>query len=249
MKELEKYNPFNIREYYIISDGNKNFFKYKGYLLELSKEGYIPKSGLLFDEVLDFDTCNNKNILDLGCGYLGILGIIAKFNGAKNIDSIDYDDNCVLWFNKIIKENGYNNIKCFKSNYFENIKDNYDLILSNPPQLPMKNGSLHDSGGIDGRKYILEIMNQSFLHLKDNGKLYLLVFDFLGSLEKTNKEKSLLEIANDIGYKKVEMLYEIEKTIKEGSLTYENLSYISKIYPFYDFKNNKCKIQILSMEK
>lgn len=249
MQELEKYNPFNLHEYLIISKNDKKFLVFKNHLLELNDKGYIPKSGLLFDEVLSNEICFNKEILDLGCGYLGIIGIIASLNGAKHIDSIDNDDDCIKWFNKIIKENGYKNFNCFKSNYYEKIEKSYDLILTNPPQLPMKKGSLHDSGGVDGRKYILEIMEQSLLHLKEGGSLYILVFDFLGSTQRTNGTPSLKEIAYKIGYKTIEIVYEFEKEIKKNSLTYNQLPYINEIYPLYNFNKKKHKIQIIRMEK
>lgn len=49
----------------------------------------------------------------------------------------------------------------------------------------MISGSVHDSGGIDGRKYILKIMEEARAHLNDDGSLYILIFDFLG-IENTN---------------------------------------------------------------
>ncbi len=251
MNEIEVYNPFNVKEYYIVSKEGKKFFNYDNLLLELCPNGYIPKSGLLFDNVLNFNICGGKDVLDLGCGYLGILSIISKINGASSIDSIDYDDECIKWFSKIIKENNLKNIDCFKSDYFKNIQKKYDLILSNPPQLPMISGGLHDSGGYDGRQYILEIMKESINHLNDEGVLYILMFDFIGTFIKTNNNKSILEIARDIGYNSIDLVFEITKKIKKGSVTYNNISYINSIYPLYDFgKDDKtCKIQILKMKR
>lgn len=251
MKKLETYNPFNTKDYYIVEENGKKYFSYNDILLELCSSGYIPKSGLLFDKVLNTQICNGKSVLDLGCGYLGILGMIARANGARLIDSIDYDEECVKWFNKIIKDNNLKNIRCFTSNYFDNVTSLYDLILSNPPQMPMLKGSLHDSGGIDGRKYILEVIKQSFLHLKNAGELYILLFDFLGTLERTNNEQSLLEIAKDIGYSSVSLMFECQKNIRKGSVTFDNLTHINSIYPLYEFgtDDKKCGIQIVKMKK
>ena len=181
MEKIEVYNPFNMdSEFHIITDNNKRYFKIENLLLEISENGYIPKSGLLFYDVLNEKNIANKSILDLGCGFLGILGIISMLRGAKTIEAVDYDLNCVYWFNKLIKDNNFN-IDCYQSDYFKNVDNKkYDIILSNPPQMPMISGSVHDSGGIDGRKYILKIMEEARAHLNDDGSLYILIFDFLG---------------------------------------------------------------------
>lgn len=177
MEKIEVYNPFNMdSEFHIITDNNKRYFKIENLLLEISENGYIPKSGLLFYDVLNEKNIANKSILDLGCGFLGILGIISMLRGAKTIEAVDYDLNCVYWFNKLIKDNNFN-IDCYQSDYFKNVDNKkYDIILSNPPQMPMISGSVHDSGGIDGRKYILKIMEEARVHLNDDGSLYILIF-------------------------------------------------------------------------
>lgn len=78
MEKIEVYNPFNMdSEFHIITDNNKRYFKIENLLLEISENGYIPKSGLLFYDVLNEKNIANKSILDLGCGSLGIIGIIS----------------------------------------------------------------------------------------------------------------------------------------------------------------------------
>lgn len=253
MQELKIYNPFNTRNYYILENDGKKYFLYRDLKLELSDNGYIPKSGLLFDMVLSEKNCKGKKVLDLGCGYLGILSLIAYMNGASYIDAIDYDNNCVEWFNKIISDNDLNNIKCFNSNYFQNIdKKDFDLILANPPQMPMKNGSLHDSGGNDGRKFILEILENSYEYLKIDGSIYMLLFDFLGIEKKTSNDLAIIELAKNIGYKNFEIMYEAYKEIKNGGVTYQNIPYINQVYPNYDFYKEhecKCKMKVLRIER
>lgn len=253
MKELKVYNPFNTKDYYILEKDNKKYFLYRDLELELSADGYIPKSGLLFDMVLSEKTCKDKKVLDLGCGYLGILSLIAYMNGAKKVEAIDYDNNCVEWFNKIISDNNLVNIKCFNSNYFQNIdRKDFDLILANPPQMPMTSGLLHDSGGRDGRKFILEILENSYKYLKEDGNIYMLLFDFLGINQKTNEYSTIIELAEDIGYKDFKVMYETYKEIKEGGVTYQNIPYIKTIYPNYEFYQGqqcKCKMQVLKIGK
>ena len=253
MQEIKVYNPFNTKNYYLIKNQDKNYFKYNDYLIEICPNGYIPKSGLLYDMVLNENLCKNKKILDLGCGYLGILSLISKYNGAKKIDSVDYDIECVNWFKKIIQDNNFTNIECFHSNWFSNIKStDYDLIVTNPPQMPMLEYALHDSGGFDGREYILKILKEAINHLKVSGYLFCLIFDFLGTNVRTNEKESIMEFAEKIGYKDIKIIYEFEKNIMENSVTYNNLDYIRGVYPLYNFDNDgklKCKIQIMSMRK
>ena len=252
MQELEVYNPFGVSEYKIITKDDRNFFVYDDNLIELVPNGFIPKSGLLFDEVLTPNICKGKSILDLGCGYLGILSLISKKNGACHIDAIDYDDNCVNWFKKIIADNHFENLNCFKSDYFSFVYDNYDIILSNPPQMPMIHEAIHDSGGYDGREHIINVIKESFNHLNVGGKLFLLVFDFLGTDKRTNDNfPSIFELAYNVGYKSVKKVFETRKNIKKESVTYNNLNQIKSVYPLYDFDNNNlyCNIQILEMEK
>lgn len=173
--------------------------------------------------------------------------------GAKTIEAVDYDLNCVYWFNKLIKDNNFN-IDCYQSDYFKNVDNKkYDIILSNPPQMPMISGSVHDSGGIDGRKYILKIMEEARAHLNDDGSLYILIFDFLG-IENTNgSEKSIKEIARELGYKTFEVLSENKKIIKPGSVTFDSMEHILSVYPEYEFtKENdfySSKIKIVRMKK
>lgn len=246
------YNPYNSKDYYIIEENGKKYFQICDLILQINESGYIPKSGLLYDLVLNENNCENKKVLDLGCGYLGILGIIAYLNKAKSVDSIDCDSECVVWFNKLIASNNLDKIHCFKSDYFQKINDhNYDMILANPPQMPMISGSVHDSGGIDGRKYIISIMDEAINYLSDNGNLYILLFDFLGIDNRTNKDLSIIELARNIGYSNYKLYNVAEKIIKCG-VTYESLPHIRKIYPLYDFgikSEEKCKIKILKLEK
>lgn len=256
MIKINNYNPFNSsNNFYIITEENKKFFCIDELKLEIDEKGYIPKSGLLFEKVLNKDTCLDKKVIDLGCGYLGILGVIAFLNGAKHIDSIDCDKNCVEWFNKLIQDNNLSKFNCFESDYFSNVRDtDYDLILTNPPQMPMLNGNQHDSGGIDGRKYILQILKESLKHLKDNAQLYILLFDFLGIDKRTNNNMSIVEIANNLGYSNSEIVFSIDKYIKNGSVTYDSITHIKQIYPLYEFETvdestKKCQIKILKLEK
>lgn len=250
-KNMKKeYKPFsNVNGFYI---NNGYFQSDTGLNLELRKDGFTPKSGLIYNTVLN--DCENKTVLDLGCGDLGILGVMARQNGAKTIDSVDIDINCVNWFNHLIKENHFDNMKCYQSDNFSNVKDSFDMILTNLAQMPMINGAAHDSGGFDGRDHIIEILQKSKNYINKDGALYMLLFDFLGVDKRTNDNLSIEELAEHYGYNDMEILESVDKIIKPGSVTYESLEHVSSVYPKYNFNtddkgNPYCKIFISRFNK
>lgn len=108
-----------------------------------------------------------------------------------------------------------------------------------------------DSGGSDGKKYIIKIIQESFEHLEDNGELDMMMFDFEGANESYNNDKNIFELARDIGYKEINTIFTFEKNITPGSITYECLDYIKTIYPKYNFDiaNPKCNLIINSFRK
>lgn len=96
-------------------------------------------------------------VLDVGCGY-GFLGItLAKIMNCQ-VDMIDINNRALHLAEMNAKENSVTT-NIFFSNMYENITKKYDLIITNPP--------------IRASKCIyLEIINQSFKYLKNNGELW-----------------------------------------------------------------------------
>lgn len=257
---VKEYKPFvEIKNFYILEDNKENSKsllycsnKYS-YSLKIKPNGYIPKSGLIFCDIIEKNVANKK-ILDIGTGQLGFLAIHSLVSGAESVEAIDIDEECIEWLNWLVKENELKNIIVNRSDLFEFIPTNkkYDIILTNPPQMPTNDGKKHDEGGVDGRKYILEILKKSRNHLAKNGELYLLVFDFLGTDKRTNNAESIFEIAKGVGYRSVEIVKKVKKTIKTESVTAKNLEHIKKIYPKYKFNvednNVYCFMEILRIK-
>jgi len=66
---------------------------------------------------------------------------------------------------------------CIHSDLFENIKESFNLIAFNPPYLPEHQfDNLPDtSGGKKGDETVLRFLQQAKHHLKENGRIFLLL--------------------------------------------------------------------------
>lgn len=129
----------------------------------------------------------NKNLkfLDMGTGT-GILAEKAsKFLKKKNILAVDINQESEKFCKK-------EKIKFVKSNLFENVKENFDLIVFNAPYLPEdkkedKESKLATTGGEKGDEVSVEFVKQAKNHLNSKGKIFLLV----SSLTPSAKLKKL----------------------------------------------------------
>lgn len=138
---------------------------------------YQPSDdSFLFSDFLNdyFSKLKSREIsyLDLGTGS-GILAEVAKKNKVKDILATDIDK-AVLTF---VKKKGFTTRK---SNLFEKIPENFDLITFNAPYLPEdelepKDSQVATKGGKKGDEISLEFIKQAKKHLNKNGKIFLLV--------------------------------------------------------------------------
>ena len=98
-----------------------------------------PETEILIKEVLELAKTNKiMKILDIGTGSGCIPITLALENDKITAHSVDISENAL----KIAKQNAnfykvINRIKFFKSNIFENINDKYNIIVSNPPYIPI----------------------------------------------------------------------------------------------------------------
>ena len=132
------------------------------------------------------DYSKNKKVFDMGTGS----GILAKeaLKYSKDVTASDINEECL----KNLK-----GIKTIKSDLFENIKKKYDLIIFNPPYLPLdskedKESALSTSGGKKGYELLEKFINELKFYLNKNGKS-LIVFS---SLTKKRKIDSILKKNN-----------------------------------------------------
>ncbi len=148
--------------------------------IELLKNNYINSK-------------NNVKVLDLctgsGCIAISLLKLMQEqINNLKNnlcksitVTSTDISDNALLVAKQNAKKNNIeNNIKFINSNMFENIKDKFHLIVSNPPYIETQEikflskevqnePKLALDGGIDGLKFYKIIAEESYKYLEENG--------------------------------------------------------------------------------
>ncbi len=99
----------------------------------------------------------NLKVLDVGAGY-GFIGICVSKVMESEADMIDINKRALHLCEMNIKNNKVN-AKAFESNIYENVNDNYDVIITNPPIRA-------------GKNVYLTILNEAFNHLKESGELW-----------------------------------------------------------------------------
>lgn len=212
-----------------------------GISLKIKKGGYVPKSGLLLVEALDSKIIKGK-VLDIGTGETGFIAHYLSCAGAEEMIGSDINNDAIN--HAKITSPRKTNIKWLKSDVYENIpRTQFNLIVSNPPQMPCgSNGNHHDCGGLNGREIIERIIYGATEYLYPNGKLIILCFDFLGIEKRFNNQESIMEIAEELNLK-TKILKRFIRTIRKGGKTEQNLDWIKKVYPKYEFRQRKNNLQ------
>ncbi len=135
-------------------------------LVFYSDNGVFSKDKLDFGSSLLLETyfANNKRenlkVLDVGCGY-GFLGVsIAKLLGFK-VTMCDINKRALHLASKNLDENKVE-AEVIESNVYENIKDKYDVIITNPPIRA-------------GKEIVYQILDEARFHLNDDGELWFVI--------------------------------------------------------------------------
>lgn len=126
-----------------------------------------------------------QNVLDLGTGS-GAIGLAIARNHNGKVVGTDISHEAIEVAKYNAKINGIENIEFYYSDMFENINEQFDMIVSNPPCSTTeslddleRNGKMimpriSREGGVDGMKFHRIIANNSPRFLKENGKLILM---------------------------------------------------------------------------
>ncbi|NEO84013.1 MAG: class I SAM-dependent methyltransferase [Spirulina sp. SIO3F2] len=128
------------------------------------------------------DNLQHSHVLDFGTGS-GILGIALGLAGAASITLSDYCEIAVAIAAQNAKHNGLEQIEVIHSDRFTQVqRQDYDLILCNPPVQPWLYTDLTDQShrqrveawneaGADGRLVLDSLLLEAMNHLKVGGRL------------------------------------------------------------------------------
>lgn len=157
-----------------------------------SKSGMDFGSQLLVEAVIQDNENYEGSILDLGCGY-GPIGIsLAHFLNKANVTMSDVNERALELCLMNAKENKVEDrVKVINSSAFENINDNYDIIVTNPPIRA-------------GKEVVFSFYEGARAHLNEGGNLYVVIQKKQGAPSTKDKLISLFgnceAIAKKSGY-------------------------------------------------
>ena len=133
--------------------------------------------------------------LEIGCGT-GIISVLIH----TWVNAVDINPHAV----KCARQNG---IDAIKSDLFEKVTANYDLIIFNPPYLPdsedEKTGDMIDKalfGGLTGREVIDRFFDGVRDHLSNSGKILMVISNETGIEEVKHKAESLGYIVTEVDH-------------------------------------------------
>lgn len=187
--------------HYFENDKNlKSEIKELSYKYDSSFFAFYSDNGVFSKDYIDYgsrlllesymkNARNDIRVLDVGCGY-GYLGIVIGVLTNSYVDMIDVNKRAVHLTEKNIKRYKDFKGKAFISDAYENIKEKYNVIITNPPIRV-------------GKDKVLEILENAFDHMEDDGELYFVIRRDQGalSIKKRLESTQKVEIINkDKGY-------------------------------------------------
>ncbi|HQC74927.1 MAG TPA: class I SAM-dependent methyltransferase, partial [Bacilli bacterium] len=174
---------------------------------------FLTDAGVFSRQQIDFGTHvlletikerldNQKNILDVGCGY-GVIGLsIAKTHPDLVVTMVDVVTRAVELSQINAKQNGIVNVTIMESNLLANVLNSFDMIISNPPIRA-------------GKKVVHAIVDQAYHKLHDGGKLLFVIQKKQGALSLKEKMETVFLNAEIINKKSGYLVLESEKMPKK----------------------------------
>ena len=157
-------------QYFSNDDLKSNIQKYEVDILG-NHYSFYTDNGVFSKGKLDFGTrvlietiplnILKGNILDVGCGY-GVIDIILGKLVDATFLGIDVNRRALHLAEMNKKENRVDNVSFLESDCYQNIKDKYDFIITNPPIRA-------------GKKVVYEIVMNAKNYLKEKGSLFIVV--------------------------------------------------------------------------
>ena len=142
-------------------------------IYEPAEDSYLM-SDVLKKELKKLLIVNSElKLLEIGVGSGINLDVALKVGvNRKNIIGTDINSKAVSY----CKSLGF---KVIKSDLFSNVKGKYNLIIFNPPYLPLdkdepKSSRMATTGGRKGNEIIIKFLKQAQRHLNKDGKIFLI---------------------------------------------------------------------------
>ena len=192
------------------------FSYFMGDKFKVSKDTLIPRdeTEILARKAIDIINKNNlKSALDIGTGT-GILACTIVKYTLSNATALDVSEKALKIAEENIKNLGLSKkVKVLKSDLFENVDEKFDLIVSNPPYIPLsEKATIQKEVTFDpelalftkdakGLEFYEKIIKEAKNYLNKNG--YLL---FEMGIDQSKEIKKLLETN---GYKNIEIIKDL----------------------------------------
>lgn len=139
-----------------------------------SKDKVDTGTQILLDAVVKHGVGNK--VLDLGCGY-GVVGVVLNRTFGCEVDACDVNRRAVESSVSNAQRNNAK-VRAVVSDGFENLTDKYDDIVLNPPIRA-------------GKAVIYRLFEESYEHLNECGKLWIVIRKQHGALSAEKKLKEL----------------------------------------------------------
>lgn len=139
-------------------------------------------------------------ILDLGCGY-GTIGLtLAKSFPDRTIEMVDVNERALELSQDNATLNEIKNVEIYSSNIFTSIEEGkeYAAIISNPPIRA-------------GKKVVHQILEESYNHLVDGGKLQIVIQKKQGA---PSAQKKMEEVFGNVERISLEKGYWVLQSVK-----------------------------------
>ena len=195
------------------------FVDFYGLRFNVNKKVLAPRmeTEILVEEVLNkVNKIKKCEVLDVGTGSGAISVCVAKYGNCK-VTAVDISKGAL----EVAKQNAKNNevkISFLESNLFSGLKKNkkFDIIVSNPPYIRSLDIDLLDEevknydprlaldGGKDGLDFYRRLAEESKLHFKKNGVIFLEIGKGqFTSVKKILEKNGFLEIEGIKDYSKI----------------------------------------------
>ena len=181
--------------------------EFYGYQFDIIQDIFIPRPETeVFVDILKKESPTQNKVLEIGSGA-GCIPIILELEQlADNILSIDINTDAIKLSKKNAKQLGCTNIKFLENDIFHmQHQSKYDLIISNPPYIPLSDISTLESEVLlydplnaltdygDGLSFYRYFVKQGKNLLNQNGKM---LFEFGGAQQC----KQIIELFYHSGY-------------------------------------------------